>query len=103
VEKINILEKNGSRERARATGSPWKGYAGNRHREASMARKIRRRTLLNGIAGVADDLDHLNGTTMSMEEINAAGGILGRQLKLCVTDIDKLAPDYRRSRRRVHW
>jgi branched-chain amino acid transport system substrate-binding protein len=94
-----------------------------------MARKIRRRTLLKGIAGaaagvtlpmpwvgrwgaiaaepiviglptaqtaaagVADDLDHLNGTTLAMEEINAAGGILGRQLKLFVTDVDKLAPE----------
>jgi branched-chain amino acid transport system substrate-binding protein len=54
-------------------------------------------------AGVADDLDHLNGTTVTMEEINAAGGILGRQLKLFVTDVDKLAPDCRGSRRRVHW
>jgi branched-chain amino acid transport system substrate-binding protein len=81
-----------------------------------MARKIRRRTLLKGMAGaaagvtlpmpwvtrwgaiaaepiviglptaqtaaagVADDLDHLNGTTLAMEEINAAGGILGRYL-----------------------
>src|ERR1700739_2128607 len=28
--------------------------------------------------GVADDTDHLNGTTMAVEEINAAGGVLGR-------------------------
>src|SRR5215471_20942711 len=26
--------------------------------------------------GVADDTDHLNGTTMAVEEINAAGGVL---------------------------
>ncbi|CAN5169399.1 ABC transporter substrate-binding protein [soil metagenome] len=44
-------------------------------------------------AGVADDLDHLNGSTMAMEEINAAGGILGRELKLFVTDVDKLSPE----------
>jgi branched-chain amino acid transport system substrate-binding protein len=44
-------------------------------------------------AGVADDLDHLNGTTLAMEEINAAGGILGRELKLFVTDVDKLSPE----------
>ncbi|PNG24897.1 ABC transporter substrate-binding protein [Methylocella silvestris] len=44
-------------------------------------------------AGVADDLDHLNGTTLAMEEINSAGGILGRQLKLFVTDVDKLSPE----------
>ncbi|WP_119273811.1 ABC transporter substrate-binding protein [Taklimakanibacter deserti] len=44
-------------------------------------------------AGVADDLDHLNGTTLAMEEINEAGGILGRELKLFVTDVDKLSPE----------
>jgi len=44
-------------------------------------------------AGVADDLDHLNGSTLAMEEINAAGGILGRPLKLFVTDVDKLSPE----------
>jgi len=44
-------------------------------------------------AGVADDLDHLNGTTLAMEEINASGGILGRPLKLFVTDVDKLSPE----------
>jgi branched-chain amino acid transport system substrate-binding protein len=44
-------------------------------------------------AGVADDLDHLNGTTLALEEINAAGGILGRPLKLFVTDVDKLSPE----------
>ena len=32
--------------------------------------------------GVADDTDHLNGTTLAMEEINASGGILGRVLVL---------------------
>lgn len=44
-------------------------------------------------AGVADDLDHLNGTTLAMEEINASGGILGRELKLFVTDVNKLSPE----------
>jgi branched-chain amino acid transport system substrate-binding protein len=44
-------------------------------------------------AGVADDQDHLNGTTLAMEEINAAGGILGRELKLFVVDVDKLSPE----------
>jgi len=43
--------------------------------------------------GVADDLDHLNGTIIAMEEINAAGGILGRELKLEVVDTDKLSPE----------
>lgn len=91
-----------------------------------MARQIKRRTVLKGIAaataagslplsgrvfadnepiliglptsqtaahGVADDLDHLNGTIIAMEEINAAGGILGRELKLEVVDTDKLSPE----------
>lgn len=43
--------------------------------------------------GVADDTDHLNGTTLAMEEINAAGGILGRELELFVPDVDKLSPE----------
>lgn len=43
--------------------------------------------------GVADDTDHLNGTKLAMEEINAAGGILGRQLDLFVPDVDKLSPE----------
>ena len=38
-------------------------------------------TAQTAAAGVADDLDHLNGTTLAMEEINAAGGILGRELQ----------------------
>ena len=40
--------------------------------------------------GVADDTDHLNGTTMAVEEINAAGGVLGREIELFVPDVDKL-------------
>src|SRR6218665_3209187 len=41
----------------------------------------------------ADDNDHWQGTTLAMEEINAAGGILGRPLKLFKTDVDKLSPE----------
>src|SRR5216684_7857937 len=44
-------------------------------------------------AGVADHQDYLNGTTLAMEEINAAGGVLGRQLKPVVVDIDPLSPE----------
>ena len=44
-------------------------------------------------AGVADHQDFLNGTTLAMEEINAAGGILGRPLKLFVVDMDVLSPE----------
>ena len=43
--------------------------------------------------GVADDTDHLNGTKLAQEEINAAGGILGRELELFVPDVDKLSPE----------
>jgi len=32
--------------------------------------------------GVADDTDHLNGTNLAVEEINAAGGVLGREIEL---------------------
>jgi branched-chain amino acid transport system substrate-binding protein len=44
-------------------------------------------------AGVADHKDFLNGTTLAMEEINAAGGILGRPLKLFTTDMNVLSPE----------
>ena len=43
--------------------------------------------------GVADDTDHLNGTTLALEEINASGGVLGRELELFVPDVDKLSPE----------
>ncbi len=43
--------------------------------------------------GVADDTDHLNGTTLAMEEINTAGGVLGREIALFVPDVDKLSPE----------
>lgn len=43
--------------------------------------------------GVADDTDHLNGTTLAVEEINAAGGMNGRMIELFVPDVDKLNPE----------
>src|SRR5690348_2996363 len=43
--------------------------------------------------GVADDTDHLNGTKLAVEEINAAGGVLGREIELFVPDVDKLSPE----------
>lgn len=58
--------------------------------------------------GVADDQDHLNGTILAQEEINAAGGILGREIELFVPDLDKLSPESARQSiaacidRRVH-
>ena len=44
-------------------------------------------------AGVADAQDHLNGATLAMEEINAAGGVHGRQIKFVVVDVDPLSPE----------
>lgn len=46
-----------------------------------------------GPVGVADHQDHLNGTILAIEEINAAGGVLGRQLAYKVVDTDLLTPD----------
>ena len=43
--------------------------------------------------GVADHLDHLQGAILAQEEINAAGGIMGRELKLKVVDIDIFSPE----------
>jgi len=43
--------------------------------------------------GVADDTDYLNGTNLALEDINAAGGILGREVELFVPDVDKLSPE----------
>jgi branched-chain amino acid transport system substrate-binding protein len=50
-------------------------------------------TAQTALAGVADHQDYLNGTTLAMEEINAAGGVLGRPLKPVVVDIDPLSPE----------
>ncbi|RJF76325.1 ABC transporter substrate-binding protein [Rhodopseudomonas palustris] len=44
-------------------------------------------------AGVADHLDFTQGSTLAVEEINAAGGIMGRELKLFMVDIDVLSPE----------
>ena len=46
-----------------------------------------------GPVGVADHQDHLNGTILAIEEINAAGGVLGRKLAYKVVDTDLLTPD----------
>lgn len=43
--------------------------------------------------GVADDTDHLNGTTLAMEEINARGGVGGREIEIFMVDVDKLSPE----------
>lgn len=47
----------------------------------------------SGPVGVADQQDWLNGVTMAVEEINAAGGVNGRMLETRVVDIDLLTPE----------
>jgi branched-chain amino acid transport system substrate-binding protein len=46
-----------------------------------------------GAVGVADHTDYLNGATLALEEINGAGGVLGRQIKPVVVDIDVVSPE----------
>ena len=50
-------------------------------------------TAQSGPVGVADQADWLNGVTMAVEEINAAGGVNGRMLETKVVDIDLLTPE----------
>lgn len=45
------------------------------------------------VAGVADHLDHTQGATLAMEEINAAGGVGGRMIELLPVDFDILSPE----------
>lgn len=44
-------------------------------------------------AGVQDHQDHLNGTILAQEEINAVGGILGRPLEIKHVDVDLLSAE----------
>ena len=46
-----------------------------------------------GPVGVVDHQDHLNGTMLAIEEINAAGGVLGRKIEYKVVDTDLLSPE----------
>ena len=50
-------------------------------------------TAQSGPVGVADQQDWLNGVTMAVDEINAAGGVNGRPLRTEVVDIDLLTPE----------
>ena len=50
-------------------------------------------TAQTSAAGVADHTDHLNGATLAIEEINAAGGVGGRMIEPVVVDIDILSPE----------
>jgi branched-chain amino acid transport system substrate-binding protein len=44
-------------------------------------------------AQIADHTDYLNGATLAVDEINAAGGVKGRQIKIEQHDCDILSPD----------
>ncbi len=47
----------------------------------------------SGPVGVADHQDWTNGVMMAIEELNAAGGVLGRQLEAKIVDLDMLSPE----------
>lgn len=47
----------------------------------------------SGPVGVADHQDWTNGVQMAIEDINAAGGVLGRQLEAKIIDLDMLTPE----------
>jgi branched-chain amino acid transport system substrate-binding protein len=50
-------------------------------------------TAISALAGVADHADWLNGVTMAVDAINAAGGVNGRMLRTIVVDTDILSPE----------
>jgi len=43
--------------------------------------------------GVGDHKDWVNGITLAIDEINAAGGVAGRKLRAEITDIDIMTPE----------
>ena len=47
----------------------------------------------SGPVGVADHQDWTNGVMMAIEEINADGGVLGRQLEAKIIDLDMMTPE----------
>jgi branched-chain amino acid transport system substrate-binding protein len=47
----------------------------------------------SGPVGVADHQDWTNGAMMAIEEINAAGGVMGRPLSAKIIDLDMLSPE----------
>lgn len=47
----------------------------------------------SGPVGVADHQDWTNGVLMAIEEVNAAGGVFGRQLDAKIIDLDMLTPE----------
>lgn len=50
-------------------------------------------TAQSGPAGVADQQDWMNGVSMAVEEINAAGGANGRAIRINNVDIDIMTPE----------
>ncbi len=47
----------------------------------------------SGPVGVADHQDWTNGVLMAIEDVNAGGGVLGRQLEAKIIDLDMLSPE----------
>ena len=47
----------------------------------------------SGPSGVADHQDWTNGVQLAIEEINARGGVLGRQLEARIIDLDMMTPE----------
>lgn len=47
----------------------------------------------SGPVGVADHQDWTNGVNMAVEEVNAAGGVLGRPLEVKIIDLDMMSPE----------
>ena len=47
----------------------------------------------SGPVGVADHADYINGARLAVKEINAAGGVRGREIKIQLYDIDLLTPE----------
>ena len=47
----------------------------------------------SGPVGVADHQDWTNGVLMAIEEINADGGVLGRELEAKIIDLDMMTPE----------
>src|SRR6516164_8510134 len=47
----------------------------------------------SGPVGVADHADYINGANLAVKEINAAGGVRGREIKIELYDIDLMTPE----------
>jgi len=73
-----------------AAAAPWIGRA---LAQSGKPINIALSVAQSGTAGVADHADYLNGAMLAVDEINAAGGVKGRQLKIQAYDIDLLTPE----------